>query len=187
MLLLGLGNPEKKYRFTRHNIGFMVLDAFARRYAFPAFSLAQKSHSLVAQDFIEHQKIILAKPQTFMNNSGVAVKSLTKNYKLKTKNLVVVHDDIDLPLGRIKISVGSGSAGHKGVESIIEALGTKDFARLRIGIQPKVGKPEQVEEFVIQRFSKTESQGVRQIIQNACDALDTLLTKGVEKAINEYN
>lgn len=212
MLVLGLGNPEEKYQFTRHNVGFLVLDAIAAHFQFPSFlpagglpqgdNFQSKLNAQISKGKIGNQSVILAKPQTLMNESGIAAKLLIKNYKLparhasralrgvagrKTKNLVVVHDDIDLPLGRIKISVGSGSAGHKGVESVIEALGTKDFIRLRIGIQPKQGKPKHVEEFVLKRFSLVEKPIVKQTIQNACAALDSILTNGVDQAMQEYN
>ncbi|MEK7542146.1 MAG: aminoacyl-tRNA hydrolase [Patescibacteria group bacterium] len=187
LLFVGLGNPTHQYEQTRHNIGFMVLDAFAKKHEFPEFKLNKKSDSLLSESIVGQQKVLLAKPRTSMNNSGDAVSILTTNYKLQTTNLLVVHDDIDLPLGKLRISMGSGSAGHKGVESIISALGTQDFVRVRLGIQPKTGKPEQVEEFVLQRFSQVESNVVEQTIQNACAALDSILRNGIEKAMSEYN
>jgi PTH1 family peptidyl-tRNA hydrolase len=143
-LIVGLGNPGEKYRKTRHNIGFMVIDALAD----------QKS-----DDFV------LEKPGTFMNESGKAVKKLLANSKFSAADLVVVHDDIDLPLGEFKISFGRGSAGHKGVQSIIDALGTKDFQRIRIGICPEIGKPEKVEEFVLKKFTKEEEMVLKKVIE----------------------
>lgn len=236
MLLIGLGNSQEQYRFTRHNIGFRALDAFAKKYAFPDFKLDEKSHALIAEDFIEHQKIVLAKPQTSMNNSGRAVAVLYEKYQIrdliigasgkteiqgrhlrdqggllinagtlfeKTKSvlkpfaihyrarelgyMIVIHDDIDLPLGRMKISVGSGSAGHKGVESIIQALHTQDFSRIRMGIQSRGGKPAHVEEFVLQRFSPEEQSLVEQAIEYALSALDSILRDGIERAMNKWN
>lgn len=174
MLLVGLGNPGEKYRFTRHNMGFMVLDAFAKRHAFPDFKLGKKPPALVSEDFIEHQKIVLAKPQTLMNSSGLVVKSLTKNYRLKTTDLIVIHDDIDLPLGKIKVSFGRGSAGHKGVDSIIRHLKTKNFTRIRIGIQPKAGKPKALDAFVLKKFLREEREPLHSAIQQACLAIETL-------------
>ena len=153
-LIVGLGNPGKKYERTRHNVGFMALDALKR---------------------VELPNVILVKPQTFVNNSGKAVKSLTKNYKLKTKNLVVIHDDIDIPLGKIKVSVGHGSAGHKGVDSIIEELGTKNFTRIRVGIQPEKGKPRDVETFVLKNFTAKETILLQPAITQALEALTKLL------------
>ena len=116
----------------------MAIHALGEKYDFPAFRLDKKSNSLISEGFINNEKLILAKPQTFMNNSGTAVKSLYTKYKiLDTRYLILVHDDIDLPVGTIRISTNSGSAGHKGIDSIINAIGTKNFTRIRIGILPK--------------------------------------------------
>lgn len=235
-LIVGLGNPGDNHANTRHNTGFMVVDAFAEKYSFSAFALDKNSRSLVAEGFLEHQKVVLAKPQTLMNNSGKAVFALYQKYRIrdlvleasgrtemegrhlrdaagllidrqtflqKTKAmlqpssiryktpqanyLILVHDDIDLALGRIKISVGSGAAGHKGVESVISALGTQDFARLRIGIQPEIGKPKHVEEFVLTQFSIAEKPLVQQAMENALAALDSILHKGIQKVMSEWN
>lgn len=176
-LIVGLGNPEKKYEGTRHNAGFMALDEFSRKNNFPEFTLNKKSNALISEGMLGDQKIALAKPQTFMNNSGFTVSILTKNYKLKTMNLVVVHDDIDILLGRIKIAKSRGSAGHKGVESIIKSLGTKNFARIRVGIQPNMGKPEDVEKFVLQPFKKSELSLLQTAIGEATKSLSSLLEK----------
>ena len=154
-LIIGLGNPGEKYANTRHNAGFMALDAFAQTYEFPEFKLDKKSNSLLSKGTFEEENLLLTKPQTMMNNSGETVKSLYTKYKIQdTRYAVVIHDDIDLPIGKIKISVGSGSAGHKGVESIIQHLKTNDFIRIRIGIQPERGKPQEVEKFVLKTFTK---------------------------------
>jgi len=142
ILIAGLGNPGKKYQGTRHNIGFLVIDQLKT---------------------LNPEGVVLAKPQTFMNNSGKAVKSLLGDYKEKPENLIVVHDDIDLPLGKIKIAKDRGAAGHKGVESIIKELKTKNFTRLRIGIQPKSGKPRKSEIFVLQKFKKEEEKAEGQL------------------------
>ena len=154
-LITGLGNPGKEYENTRHNAGFMALDAFEKE------SSSANIH--------------LLRPDTFMNSSGVAVKKELKRLKLKTQDLLVVHDDIDLPLGTIKVSTNRGSAGHKGVESIISALGTRDFTRIRIGIQPMKGKPESVESFVLRKFTKEEQKTLESVMENVCAALETLL------------
>ncbi|MBI2450130.1 MAG: peptidyl-tRNA hydrolase [Candidatus Nealsonbacteria bacterium] len=143
MLIVGLGNPGKKYKNTRHNVGHMVIDELEKE---------------------NLDGFTLAKTDAFMNESGMAVKKLTKNYKLKTINLVIVHDDIDLPLGEFKIQKGRGAAGHKGVQSVINELKTKDFWRVRIGICPKGGKPANVEKFVLQNFTKEEQKILTGII-----------------------
>jgi len=159
MIITGLGNPGEKYKNTRHNIGFQVLDEFAKENNFPEFKLQKKSNALISQK----DNIILAKPQTFMNQSGKSVKKLKRPGSL----LCIVHDDIDLPLGKIKIVKGRGSAGHKGVESIIKELSSKDFFRLRIGIQPKTGKPRNVEKFVLQNLTKQEEKIIKQAIKKS--------------------
>lgn len=170
-IIIGLGNPGKEHQSTPHNAGFMALDEFASKNGFPEFALNKKSNSLVSEGAFNGQKTVLAKPQTFMNNSGSAVRSLY------TKHIVVVHDDIDLPLGTIKVSTNRGSAGHKGVESIIQALGTKNFTRIRIGVQPSTGKPEKTEAFVIKKLPKDKQEILALGIQNALTALDSILYK----------
>jgi len=184
ILIVGLGNPGKKYQDTRHNIGFGVID---------------KLQSL------NLKKVILAKPKTFMNLSGKAVKSLIKKYKIPTANLWVIHDDIDLPLGKIRIVKNRGAAGHKGVESIIKELGTKNFVRFRIGICPKTGKPKNIEKFVLQKlreakpseagdetksqrpFNKDEEKIIREVIKKSVEAVEMSLREGLEKATNKLN
>src|SRR3989344_1644609 len=199
-IIIGLGNPGKKFENTRHNVGFMAVDKFAEKNNFPDFKLSRlqsnrgsstksgqkKSDALVS----ENGDIILAKPQTFMNNSGLAVKSLIKNLKLKIKNyIIVVHDDIDLPVGKIKIVKDRGSAGHKGVESIIKAVGNENLIRLRIGIRPasamaSAGKAKKI---VLKNFSKEEQKIINEVIFKTAEAIDSLLKNGLEKTINEYN
>jgi len=166
ILIVGLGNPGKKYQKTRHNIGFRVVDEL-------------KSLNL--------KRVILVKPKTFMNLSGKAVKSLMTKYKVPPLNLWVIHDDIDLPLGKIRISVGRGAAGHKGVESIIKELGTKNFVRFRIGICPKAGKPKNIEKFVLQKFNKKEEKLVKEVIKKTTQAIEFSLKEGLEKAMSKYN
>lgn len=163
IIIVGLGNPGRKYKNTRHNVGFQIIDEFAKENYFPEFRLSKKSNVLLSENIINGKKIILAKPQTFMNDSGKSVKTLFSFYK--PKELIIVHDDIDLPLGKIRISKNRGSAGHKGVESIIKEIGTKDFTRFRIGVSSKTGKPKNVEKYVLQKFDKEEEKIIEQIIQ----------------------
>ncbi|MDO8473987.1 MAG: aminoacyl-tRNA hydrolase [bacterium] len=180
-LIVGLGNPGKEYDNTPHNMGFMALDEFAKANEFPPFKLSKKHSSLISEGILGLAKVVLVKPQTFMNNSGKAVKALLPKLSLGTpklslgrQELVVIHDDIDIPLGKVKVSKGSGSAGHKGVGSIIQSLGTKDFIRIRIGIQPERGKPANVEEFVLRPFQKSELPLLQSALQNAIQALAKL-------------
>jgi len=187
ILLVGLGNPGEKYEKTRHNIGFRIIDAFAEKNNFPAFKFAQKFNTFTAEENFAAKKILLAKPQTFMNNSGKAIQKIISFNKLPIPNLWVINDDIDLPIGKIKISKESGSAGHKGVESIISNLSSQSFIRFRIGVQPAKGKPKRVEGFVIKNFSKDEEKIIPEIIGKAVSAIETALTDGLEKAMNLYN
>ena len=173
MLVIGLGNPGTTYEKTRHNVGFMVLDAISQAFDFPEFSFSKKHNALVSKGMIHERTTTLAKPQTFMNNSGKSVQSLAK----QDKDLLVIHDDIDLPIGTLRISENRGSAGHKGVESIIQTLGTKNFKRLRIGIQPKKGKPEDTESFVLKQFSKAEQSQLKEVISQAVLLFETSLQK----------
>lgn len=169
VLIIGLGNPGKKYEKTRHNIGSRVIDEL-------------KSLNL--------EGMILSKPQTFfMNESGKAVKILTTKYKIQDTNLWVVHDDIDLPLGALRIAKNRGSAGHKGVESIIRELKTKDFVRFRIGIKSKQSYRLVcgTEKFVLQKFSKDEEKIVKEVIKKTVGAIEFSLKEGVEKAMSKFN
>jgi PTH1 family peptidyl-tRNA hydrolase len=156
ILIIGLGNPGLKYVNTRHNAGFSVVKRFAEKNGFPEFKLSKKENSLVSSADIKGEKTVLALPQTFMNNSGKAAKSLIKKYS--PEKLLLIHDDIDLISGSSKLSKNRGSAGHKGVDSVIKEIGTKDFWRLRIGIRPQEGKPKEVEKFVLRNFRKEEKE-----------------------------
>lgn len=171
ILIIGLGNPGKKYEKTRHNIGFRVIDALKKE--------------------ISDKDIILFKPQTYMNNSGRAVKSLTTKYKIPTTNIVVVHDDVDLPLGTIRISKNSSSGGHKGVQSIIDELRTpnkslqdstgqaKNFIRIRVGIRPKF--KIDTEKYVLQKFTKEEEKIVSAVIKKVVESIKESLRTGIKK------
>lgn len=164
IIIIGLGNPGEKFKDTRHNIGFEVLNKIKEENDFPDFAFSKKFNSQVSKGILNQEKTILAKPQTFMNSSGKSVKALTQYYK-KAK-LIIVHDDIDILLGKVKFSKDSGSAGHKGVESVINNLGTKDFMRLRIGIVPLKGKPLETEKFVLQKFTQKERLVIKNTILN---------------------
>lgn len=166
IIVAGLGNPGEKYKNTRHNIGSRIIDEL---------------------EFLELENVILAKPKTFMNESGKAIKLLLKKYKAKTSDLWVIHDDIDLPIGKIRIVKNRGSAGHKGVESTIKELGKNDFVRFRIGIQPQEGKPKNFENFVLQKFNKAEEKILKEIIEKTAKAVEFSLKEGLEKAMSEFN
>ena len=194
IIIVGLGNPGEKFNNTPHNLGFLVLDKFREKNNFPGFKLSKKLDSLISEEIFNGEKIILAKPQTFMNESGKAVKKIIANHKTQDTNLIVIHDDIDLSLETIKIIKNRGSAGHKGVESIIKEIGNNDFIRIRIGVTAKkwkalsVGRQaEKLESFVLKRFNKEEKLIVDNIAQKATDIIYSLVKNGLEKTMNRYN
>jgi len=207
ILIIGLGNPGKKFEKTRHNLGFGIVDEFQRKnrdvHHFSDFRFIKKFNSLISEGISDRKEVILAKPQTFMNNSGKAVKPLVLNYPQKSRqikamaviqresrNLWVIHDDVDLPLGKIKISIGRGAAGHKGVQSIIDELETKNFVRFRIGIKSKNKEQRtknNIENFVLERFSKNEERVLKGVIERTCKAIEVAIKEGVEKAMSRFN
>jgi PTH1 family peptidyl-tRNA hydrolase len=186
VLIIGLGNPEEKYSDTRHNVGFKVVELFSNKNNFSDFRLEKKFNAKISEGLFNNEKLILAKPLTYMNRSGKSVKSLMFFFKEKRLQTIIVHDEIDLPLGKIKISKNRGTAGHKGIESIVAELKSKNFIRLRIGIAPtKRKKPAEV--FVLERFSKNEKKILDDAISRSIQAIEYYLTYGLEKAMTEYN
>ncbi len=187
-LIAGLGNPGKDYADTRHNVGFMVIDALAAKFSIP---LKQKKKSFIyGRGFIEEEEILLIKPLTFMNRSGAAVRdAFSKCGDIDNQrfvpNLLVVHDDIDLEKGVLRIRKNGTSGGHRGIESIIEILGTEDFLRVKIGI----GRSERIpaEDYVLTRFPKRERLMVRETVDKAVNAIETIFTKGLSIAQNEFH
>lgn len=167
-LIIGLGNPGEDYENTRHNIGFIFVNALAKHFGAPDFEANKKTLSEVAKV----KTLILAKPQTFMNKSGLAVLTLAKFYKVKPKDIWVIHDDIDILWGEFKTSFGRSSAGHKGVESIIKNLKTKDFWRIRIGIQPTVKKHTKADKIILKKFTLQEIKTLNQTIKGAFTMLE---------------
>lgn len=194
-LIVGLGNPDKKYKFTRHNIGFRVLDRFSKENCFSEFTSSKKFKSLISEGIIDKEKVVLIKPQTYMNESGKAVKALKSQYKLLAKNIWVIHDDIDLDLKKIKIVQKRGSGGHKGVISIINEIKTKGFVRFRVGIKPKKfpnnkkenKNPDFLARFVLQKFEEEEKKEIKKTIKGCAEIISFSLKEGVEKAMNQFN
>jgi len=187
ILIAGLGNPGLEFKNTRHNVGFRVLDEFVRGNNFPDFRFEKKFNAEVSEGQFSEQKIILAKPQSFMNLSGDVVRDFFTYFNLPVENLFIIHDEIDIPFSKIKISKESGAAGHKGVESIIEKLKTKDFVRFRIGTQPQKGKPKNIEKFVLQKFTKEEEKVIKGVIEKTVEAIEFFLKNGLEKTMSEFN
>jgi PTH1 family peptidyl-tRNA hydrolase len=189
IIIIGLGNPGEKFKNTRHNVGFMAVDAFAEKNNFPGFKLQKKSNALISEKPFGaahgDENIILVKPQTFMNDSGKAVRAITKPYNLNPKPLlIIIHDDIDLPIGKIKIVQERGSAGHKGVESIIKSIGNDGLVRFRIGI---AGEKIKAMKVVLKSFSKEEQKIIDGVIQKTTDALNMFIKEGLDKTMNEHN
>lgn len=170
-LIVGLGNPGKTYEKTRHNTGYLVMDALAATLHLPAWTNApQNIQALVSDMLVEGEKIIFAKPETFMNNSGFAVAALMKYFSIPGDKLLVAHDDLDIPLGEIKLQHSRGAAGHNGVDSIIQQVGNKDFSRVRVGILG-ARKPADAAKFVLGRFGLFEKSRIRKGVNAAVTAV----------------
>ncbi len=187
--IIGLGNPGKEYEGTRHNTGRSAAVLFAKRFDFPDFELNKKANALVAEGKVGKAKTAVALPETFMNRSGNAAAKLIRPRK-ENKDLVVIHDDLDIPVGKFKISYGKNSGGHKGVESVMRALKTKDFVRIRIGICPASGrKPDQKKllNFIVGKFSFTEEALVKKVFKKVSEALEVLITGSLDRAMSEFN
>lgn len=170
-LIIGLGNPGEEYRNTRHNVGFLFLDYFAQK---NSFKLNKKFNSEMLEISQNNEKNILAKPQTFMNRSGEAVSKIKNFYKIEKENLYVVHDDLDIRLGDFKIQKGVGPKLHNGILSIEESLKTKDFYRIRIGVDNRTDVKIPGQEYVLDRFTKEENQQLLQVFNGIASALNSL-------------
>ncbi|MBI5405680.1 aminoacyl-tRNA hydrolase [Candidatus Kaiserbacteria bacterium] len=193
-VIVGLGNPGKEYEKTRHNAGRSAVELVAKQEGFDDFVFNKTANALVAKGAIGGENATLVLPETMMNLSGKAVVAFVKSPKA-AKNLLVVHDDLDLPLGTIRMVFGRGSGGHKGVESIMRAIKTKDFARLRIGVAPtgkknqakKLKDEEKVIKHVIGKWKPTEEADVKKVLKKAAEATRLFVTEGIESATQFAN
>ena len=183
-LIVGLGNPGKEYRETRHNIGFMTVDRIAERLGI-TFTRTQ-SKALITDGRYQGQRIYLAKPQTFMNASGQAVGALLKFYKIPYANLLIAYDDVDLPFETIRMKPSGGSAGHRGMKNIIQQIGTQNFPRLRLGVGRSYG-PKQAADYVLKPFTKEEYEFLNVYIDRAAEAALVYTTEGIDQAMSVYN
>ena len=183
-LVAGLGNPGQAYRHNRHNVGFMAADRLAKRLGV-VFS-RMESKALLAKGEHQGKRILIAKPRTYMNLSGQAVGALLRFYKVPFENLLVVYDDVDLPLGTIRMRPGGGSSGHKGMDSIIERLGDENFPRLRLGIGRPPGRMDAAD-YVLQDFSTSDYEFLDQILDQTVEAILVFLVEGLDAAMNKYN
>ncbi len=183
-LLVGLGNPGNDYSVTRHNVGFIFLDYLAEKYGF-AFK-SSKWQADVVKDSLWGKPVVLAKPQTFMNRSGSSVLQIKNYYQVNVQNLIVIHDDLDLDVGRIKIVTGRGAGGHNGIRSLIQHLDTNDFTRIKVGI----GRPPALmsaSNYVLSKFSPEEQKILEENLQNIEEAARMILEHGAVAAMNQIN
>ncbi len=182
-LIVGLGNPGSKYARTRHNIGFMALERLAERHRMALAT--EKFDARYATGRVANEMVVLLEPQTFMNRSGKAVVAAAHFYDVDPARIIVVHDDIDLALGTIRVKSGGGHGGHNGLRDIVAQLGSREFLRVRLGI----GRPEHgdVTNHVLGTFGRDEQDDVAELVETACDAVETLLREGLDAAQNRFN
>ncbi len=191
--IVGLGNPGAKYARTRHNIGWLALDACVAAWELPESRLVKKYQSRVSEGMVGGEPVVLAYPETFMNNSGEAVKALVP--KGASSQLIVVYDEVDLPVGEFRISFGNSAGGHNGISSIIERLGTKDFVRVRIGVAERgseTGKAvrpagEDLAAYVLGTFRPEEREVYEKLFPVIVEVIETIMLEGREKAMNKFN
>ncbi len=185
LLIIGLGNPEKKYFQTRHNAGFILLDELRKKWNLPTFSARKKFIAEISEGNIIHHLpttlCLLTKPQTFMNFSGEAVKKIIDYYKLGTENIIVIHDDLDIEIGKWKISYGSSSGGHNGVQNIIDNLGTQNFFRIRIGVEKEGGREKRGlisgEKFVLENLTTEELEKIKKLADPIAEKIEEKIKK----------
>lgn len=182
-LVVGLGNPGRKYVKTRHNVGFMVLEEIAERHKIVLTE--NRGGYRIGRGSIGGCKVFLAEPLLYMNMSGPVVRNLCRKYSVEAANLVVIHDDLDMETGRLRIRKTGSSGGHKGIESIIQSIGSRDFVRIKIGIGREHGVS--AEEYVLAKFAKPEMVLMKDAIERAADAVSAIVSEGVDKAMNRFN
>jgi peptidyl-tRNA hydrolase, PTH1 family len=185
LLVVGLGNPGPQYAKTRHNIGFMVADILAARVG-GSFKVHKRSGAEVVTGRLGHRPVVLAKPRCYMNESGRQVGPLAKFYSVPTGDVIVIHDELDIDFGRVRLKLGGGEGGHNGLRSVANALGSKDFQRVRIGIGRPPGRKDPAA-FVLEPFASTERGEVPTICEQAADATELLIEVGLETAQNQVH
>lgn len=183
-LIVGLGNPGEEYANTRHNVGFRVIHFLAKISGIKATTF--KFKAIIGRGCIEDNKVILAQPQTFMNNSGEAVGLLVNYFKIPLDKIIIIHDDLDLPTGKIRIRLNGSSGGHKGLRSIINTLGSEEISRIRIGIGRPTDRVEVID-YVLDYFEPEEEEEITKSISLAAAAVKSILSEGYFTAMNKYN
>jgi PTH1 family peptidyl-tRNA hydrolase len=186
-LVVGLGNPGREYEGTRHNAGFAVIDAFVAGHRFPGWKTVKKVHGFVGRGRVGAEEIILLKPATFMNASGEAVAAALSFFKIKPRDLIVVHDELAFPLGTVRLAANGSAGGHNGLASVIAAVGSESFARLRVGIGPETARKIRLDSYVLQKFGATELARFEAAVADAVEALDKTLSLGLKTAMNAIN
>ncbi|HYQ48448.1 MAG TPA: aminoacyl-tRNA hydrolase [Thermodesulfovibrionales bacterium] len=181
-LLVGLGNPGSRYARTRHNIGFMVLDSLADNLG---LTFKERTDYRMSDGSMENERIIFLEPLTFMNRSGLAVRKMADKHAVPPERIIVVHDDLDLPTGRLKIRTRGSSGGHKGIDSVIQNLGSRDFIRVKIGIGRDPLIP--AETFVLSKFKRDELPGIKEALAHASRAIACVIAEGPDRAMNKFN
>lgn len=180
-LVVGLGNPGTQYRRTRHNLGFMVIDRLAEQLSIELNQLV--CHAWVGLTQIDESQVVLAKPRTYMNRSGVSAQCLLRRYQLPASQMLVIVDDLALPLGKLRLRRRGSAGGHNGLKSIIESLGSQEFPRLRLGILPEQAKIEDYADFVLSGFTADEQTAVESMIERSVTTVLTVVREGLDKAI----
>ena len=183
-LVVGLGNPGSRYETTRHNVGFMAADLIGDEMD---VSISQKfGKSLVAEAHYAGEKVVLAKPQCYMNRSGLAVKEIASYFNIEAEDMIIIHDDLDIDFGRLRVRTKGGHGGHRGIISVMETVGSEGFVRVKIGIGRAPGEMDPAE-YVLSAFDAGEWDIMKETLQRACDAVLCLLTEDAETAMNRYN
>lgn len=184
-IVVGLGNPDRKYTLTRHNSGFLCIDMLAEKLNFRVDKL--KFKSLIADTTINGHRCIVMKPQTFMNNSGEAIRECAAFYKIKPENIIVIYDDISLDVGKLRIRRKGTDGGHNGIKSIIYHLNNDQFPRIKVGCGKKPHPDYNLADWVLSEFKKDELKALEPALENACKAIELLLDNQIDKAMNLYN
>lgn len=184
-LIVGLGNPGKKYEFTRHNAGFLFVDILSEKFAFTVKKL--KFHALIGEARINGKRCLVMKPQTMMNCSGEAVKEACSFYKIPPENIIVVFDDISLDVGKLRIRRNGSAGGHNGIKSIINHLGSDNFPRIKVGVGAKPHPDYDLADWVLSEFTRTEGKQLRVAVDNACEAVALMVSGETERAMSNFN
>ena len=183
-IIAGLGNPDEKYQGTRHNVGFDVVDRLAEKYQIAVDT--KKHRALIGKGVIEGQKVLLVKPQTYMNLSGESIRDIADFYKIPAENIIIIYDDISLDVGQLRIRKKGSAGGHNGIKNIIAHLGTQEFPRIKVGVGDKPPRMD-LADYVLSRFSKEDREKMEQAFKDAAEAVEVMIAEGPDAAMNQFN